>query len=70
MQLEGNVIVCDTIDEKGLGILKNAGLHVEYLPEITNQDLISRAKDYDVIIVRSRTKITKDVIVRDRKSVV
>lgn len=63
MQLEGNVIVCDTIDEKGLGILKNAGLHVEYLPEITNQDLISRAKDYDVIIVRSRTKITKDVIV-------
>lgn len=62
MQIEGNVIVCDMIDEKGIGILKNAGLHVEYSPEITNQDLISRVKDYDVIVVRSRTKITKDVI--------
>src|SRR5690349_9075534 len=62
MQIEGNVIVCDTIDEKGIGILKNSGLRVEYLPEITNQDLISIVKDYDVIVVRSRTKITKDVI--------
>lgn len=62
MQLEGNVIVCDTIDEKGIEILKNSGLRVEYLPEITNQDLISRVKEYDVIVVRSRTKITKDVI--------
>ena len=62
MQIEGNVIVCDTIDEKGIGILKNSGLRVEYLPEITNQDLICIVKDYDVIVVRSRTKITKDVI--------
>jgi D-3-phosphoglycerate dehydrogenase len=62
MQIEGNVIVCDTIDEKGIGILKNSGLQVDYLPEITNQDLISRVKEYDVIVVRSRTKITKDVI--------
>lgn len=62
MQIEGNVIVCDTIDEKGIRILKNSGLRVEYLPEITNQELISIVKDYDVIVVRSRTKITKDVI--------
>jgi D-3-phosphoglycerate dehydrogenase len=62
MQIEGNVIVCDSIDEKGIGILKNAGLTVEYLPEISNQELITKVKDYDVIIVRSRTKITKEVI--------
>lgn len=62
MQIEGNVIVCDTIDEKGIGILKNSGLHVEYLPDISSQDLISKVKDYEVIIVRSRTKITKEVI--------
>lgn len=62
MQIEGNVIVCDSIDEKGIGILKNAGLIVDYLPEISNQELIAKVKDYDVIIVRSRTKITKEVI--------
>jgi len=59
MQIEGSVIVCDSIDEKGIEILKKAGLTVDYLPEITNQELISKVKDYDVIIVRSRTKITK-----------
>jgi D-3-phosphoglycerate dehydrogenase len=62
MQIDGNVIVCDSIDERGIGILKNAGLLVEYLPEISNQELITKVKDYDVIIVRSRTKITKEII--------
>ena len=62
MQIDGSVIVCDSIDEKGMEILKKAGLTVEYLPEITNQELISKVKDYDVIVVRSRTKITKEVI--------
>ncbi|MDQ2686097.1 MAG: D-2-hydroxyacid dehydrogenase [Thermoproteota archaeon] len=62
MQIDGNVIICDSIDEKGIGILRNSGLKVEYSPEISNQELISKVKDYDVIIVRSRTKITKDVI--------
>lgn len=62
MQIEGNVIVCDSIDEIGIKTLKNAGLNVDYLPEITSQDLISKVKEYDVIIVRSRTKITREVI--------
>jgi D-3-phosphoglycerate dehydrogenase / 2-oxoglutarate reductase len=62
MHIEGSVIVCDSIDERGIGILKNAGLTVDYLPEITNQELISKVKDYDVIVVRSRTKVTKEVI--------
>lgn len=62
MQIEGNVIVCDSIDEKGIRILKNAGLNVDYLPEILQKELITKVKDYEVIIVRSRTKITKDII--------
>lgn len=62
MQIEGNVIVCDSIDEIGIKTLKNTGLNVDYFPEITSQDLISKVKEYDVIIVRSRTKITREVI--------
>lgn len=62
MQIEGNVIVCDSIDEKGIRILKNAGLNVDYLPEILQKELITKVKDYDVIIVRSRTKINKEII--------
>jgi D-3-phosphoglycerate dehydrogenase / 2-oxoglutarate reductase len=68
MQIDGSVIVCDSIDEKGIEILKKAGLTVEYLPEITNQELISKVKDFDVIVVRSRTKITKEVIQNAKKA--
>ncbi len=62
MNIKGKVIICDSIDEVGIKTLKNAGLIVDYLPEISSQELISKVGDYDVIVVRSRTKITKEVI--------
>ncbi len=68
MNIEGKVIVCDSIDEKGINSLKNAGLVVDYLPEISALELISKVSEYDVIVVRSRTKITKDVIQGAKKT--
>lgn len=62
MQVSGKVLVCDSIDKSGLESMKRGGLVVDYKPEIKPQELISSVKDYDVIIVRSRSKITKDVI--------
>jgi D-3-phosphoglycerate dehydrogenase / 2-oxoglutarate reductase len=54
--------VCDSIDQAGINSLKGAGMTVDYMPEITTDELISCVKEYHVIIVRSRTKITKEVI--------
>jgi D-3-phosphoglycerate dehydrogenase len=62
MNIKGKVIICDSIDEIGTKSLKNAGLIVDYFPEISAQELISKVGEYDVIVVRSRTKITKEVI--------
>ena len=62
MQVEGTVIVCDAIDEIGITILKKAGLIVDYKPEIEPDDLLASVGESNVIIVRSRTKITKKVI--------
>lgn len=62
MQVEGKVIVCDAIDEIGITILKKAGLVVDYKPEIQPDDLLTTVGESNVIIVRSRTKITKKVI--------
>lgn len=62
MQVEGRVIVCDAIDDVGITMLKKAGLVVVYKPEIDPDELLGAAREFDVIIVRSRTKITKDVI--------
>lgn len=62
MQVEGKVIVCDAIDEIGITILKKAGLVVDYKPDIEPDDLLNTVGESNVIIVRSRTKITKKVI--------
>ena len=62
MHITAKVLVCDPIDHSGLSILKKAGMTVDYCPHIEANELISRVKDYEVIIVRSRTKISREVI--------
>lgn len=62
MQVSGRVLVCDSIDKSGLESMKRGGLTVDYKPEIKPSELVASAKEYDVIVVRSRTKVTKEVI--------
>ncbi len=62
MQTSGKVLVCDSIDQVGIDSLKRAGLNVDYKPKIKNEEIISSINDYNVIVVRSRTKITKEII--------
>jgi D-3-phosphoglycerate dehydrogenase len=62
MQVSGKVLVCDAIDEKGIEVMRRSGLHVDYKPEIKPDELIGTVKDYDILVVRSRTKVTKEVI--------
>ncbi|MGZ5551531.1 MAG: D-2-hydroxyacid dehydrogenase [Nitrososphaeraceae archaeon] len=62
MQLTGNVLVCDPISKIGITILKKAGLNVVDKPSITNSELESEVENFEVIVVRSRTKITNEII--------
>jgi len=55
-------LVCDPVSSKCVDILKGAGLEVSYQPKISAEDLIKQIPEYDVVIVRSRTKITSSVI--------
>ncbi|MEM2856178.1 MAG: D-2-hydroxyacid dehydrogenase [Candidatus Nitrosocaldaceae archaeon] len=57
-----NVIVSDEIDKKGIEILDRNGLKVTYKPDIEKEELLKIIKDYDILIVRSRTKVLRDVI--------
>jgi D-3-phosphoglycerate dehydrogenase len=68
MNVKGKIIICDSIDESGIKSLRNAGLVVDYLPEISINELISKVSEYDVIVVRSRTKITQEVIQNAKKT--
>jgi len=62
MQVSGKVLVCDAIDQKGIEIMKKSGLQVDYKPEIEPDELMRTVKDYDILVVRSRTKVTREVI--------
>lgn len=62
MQVSGSVLICDSINQTGIDILKKAGMQVDYKPNILTDELLSIVKDYQVILVRSRTKITREII--------
>ena len=56
------VLICDSIDNSGIESLKKSGMIVDYLPDINSAQLRLVAKNYDVLVVRSRTKISKEII--------
>ena len=62
MQASGSVLICDSINQNGIDILKKAGMKVDYKPNILTEELLSIVKDYQVILVRSRTKISREII--------
>ncbi len=55
------VLISDGISPDGAKILTDAGLHVDNV-KLTPEELIARIGDYDAILVRSATKVTKEVI--------
>jgi phosphoglycerate dehydrogenase-like enzyme len=55
------VLITDGISPEGAKILADAGLEV-CQKALTPQDLLVQISEYDCIIVRSATKVTKDVI--------
>jgi len=56
------ILVCDPIDDEGIRMLKDGGFEVDYKPSITAAELKQVIKDYDAVVVRSRTKITREII--------
>lgn len=56
------VLVCDPIDKDSIKHMTENGITVDVKTELSPEELKRTVKDYQGIIVRSRTKITKDII--------
>jgi D-3-phosphoglycerate dehydrogenase len=54
------VLVCDTVDVASLALPSD--FEVDYAPKITPEELLQRVQDYEVVVVRSRTRITAEVV--------
>ena len=64
MTFDQDVLICDKVDGILGRILTENGLKVTYEPEITPARLSEEIARFDIVIVRSRTKLTKDLIGR------
>ena len=67
MSLEQSVLICDQVNPTLNDILEKNGLKITYEPEITPEQISGKIEDFDVVIVRSRTKLTKDLIEKASK---
>ncbi|MFX0139110.1 MAG: hydroxyacid dehydrogenase [Candidatus Hodarchaeota archaeon] len=56
------ILVSDTLQDEGIKIFEDNGFEVVKKFTITKEDLKGEIGDYDGIVVRSRTKLTADVL--------
>ena len=56
------VLVCDPIHGEGIEKLEEAGFEADVNPSISHEQLRRVVSEYDALIVRSRTKITREII--------
>lgn len=62
MGFDDSVLICDAVDPILNKILIDNGLKVSYEPEITPEQILAKISSFNIIIVRSRTTITKEMI--------
>ena len=64
MGLDGRALICDEVDPILQKILGDNGVRVSYEPEIKPDQILERIQDFDIVVVRSRTTITRQMIER------
>ncbi|MFQ6062015.1 MAG: phosphoglycerate dehydrogenase [Methanosarcinales archaeon] len=60
------VLVSDPLSEEGIEILKKEAT-VDLETNLTQEELINKIKEYDALVIRSGTKVTKEVIESGKK---
>ena len=64
MSMNQSVLICDQVAPILNEILQKNGLRITYEPEITPDQIKEKISNFDIVVVRSRTKITKEMIDR------
>jgi len=64
MSLNQSVLICDQVNPTLKEILEKNGLKVTYEPEITPEQIAEKIGNFEVVVVRSRTKMTRELIAK------
>jgi D-3-phosphoglycerate dehydrogenase len=62
MGFDDSVLICDEVDPVLNKILQDNGLKVSYEPKITPEQIKEKISNFNIVIVRSRTAITREMI--------
>jgi len=62
MGFDDSVLICDEVAPMLNKVLKENGLKITYEPQITPDQIKERIGEFNIIILRSRTKLTKELI--------
>lgn len=62
MTFDESVLICDEVDPLLKKILDDNGLKVSYMPDITPSQILECISKFHIVIVRSRTTITREMI--------
>nr|ABZ07085.1 putative D-isomer specific 2-hydroxyacid dehydrogenase, NAD binding domain protein [uncultured marine crenarchaeote HF4000_ANIW97M7] len=62
MSLNQSVLICDHVNPTLKGILEKNGLKVTYEPEITPEQIAEKIENFQVVVVRGRTKMSRELI--------
>ena len=57
-----NILVSDKLSTRGVEVLERAGFTVTVNTKLSKEELLEEIKKYEGLIVRSGTKVTKEVI--------
>ena len=67
MSLNQSVLICDQVNPILKEVLEKNGLKVTYEPEITHEQIAEKIGNFEVVVVRSRTKMTRELIAKADK---
>ena len=67
MSLNQSVLICDQVNPILKEVLEKNGLKVTYEPEITLEQIAEKIGNFEVVVVRSRTKMTRELIAKADK---
>ena len=62
MSLNQSILICDQVNPILKEVLEKNGLKVTYEPEITPEQIGEKIGSFEVVVVRSRTKITRELV--------
>jgi len=67
MSLNQSVLICDQVNPILKDVLEKNGLKVTYEPEITPEQIAEKIGNFEVVVVRSRTKMTRELTTKADK---